>query len=368
MVQSHARRVIAVSGPALLVFLFACGRPTPENEVTRHGDDVLASGSAPQVTDSVPGDAILTGGDMRFSGVTAGDYLGAGGEQMVNGRIHGSIRAAGGEIHVAATVDRNVTIAGGTIMVDRTAIIGRNAYLAGGTIQFDGAVHGALQAAGGTVTLNGVVGHDVEVAAGTLRVVPHAEIAGKLRYRVPEGKVHIDPAARISGTVTALPIPRGRGAWYLLGVLWMFGFLVTGAVVVVLVPPFVTGAAESLRERPGRSALVGLGWIVAMPVAILVAAVTIVGLPLALLSAVVYVSLLYIGRVALAVWLGRRVLGARARTSRSGVLASFGVGGLILLLVRMVPVIGPLTMMLATVLGLGAFLLQAGVVRSRLLR
>jgi hypothetical protein len=262
---------------------------------------------------------------------------------------------------VSAAVDRNTTIAGGKVELDSAAVITRNAYLIGGTIQVDGTVHEGLKASGGKVVLNGVVGRDVEVSAGTLRVGPHAQIAGSLRYRVKAEKVHIDPAARISGTVTALPV-KGRG---IPGVLWMFGFLVAGAAVVALVPRFASEAAEILRERPGRSALVGLGWIILVPVAMIIAAVTIIGIPLALLTAAVYVVLVYLGRVPLAVWLGRRVLGARARTGRQGALVSFFVGGLILFVVGIVPIIGPLAMVIATVLGLGTLLLRVQTLREK---
>jgi phytoene dehydrogenase-like protein len=111
----------------------SCGRSEQlQNEVTRRGEDVLATGSMATVMDSVPGDAILAGGDLSFAGATGGDYLGAGGKQAVTGRIHGSLRAAGGEVHVAAAVDRNTTIAGGTVELDSAAVIARNAYLIGG--------------------------------------------------------------------------------------------------------------------------------------------------------------------------------------------------------------------------------------------
>jgi cytoskeletal protein CcmA (bactofilin family) len=359
----HPRLILAVLGPVLMASTLSCGRQESPDKATRHGEDVLASGGAPQVTDSVPGDAILAGGDVRFSGTTGGDYLGAGGKQTISGRIHGSLRAAGGEIHVTAVVDRNTTIAGGQVELDSGAVITRNAYLIGGRIRVNGTVQESLQAFGGEVVLNGLVGRDVEVAAGELRVGPRAQIAGNLRYRVKAEKVHIDPAARIAGTVTVLPV-KGRGP---LGVLWMFGFsfLVAGAVVVALVPRFATEAASILRERPGLSALVALGWIILVPVAMILAAITIIGIPLALITATVYVVLLYLGRVPLAVWIGERVLGARARTGRQGALVSFLVGGFILLVVGLVPVVGPLAMVIATIVGLGALLLRVHALREK---
>jgi hypothetical protein len=359
--HAHPRRFPALMSAAVMASMLACGSQKPENEVTRRGEDVLASGTTPTVADSVSGDAILAGRDLSFSGATGGDYLGAGGQQAITGRIHGSLRAAGGEIHVAAAVDRNTTIAGGNVELDSAGVIERNAYIIGGTVQVNGTVHGGLLASAGKITLNGVVGRDVEVVGGALTVGPHAQIAGNLRYRVPAGKVHIDPAARISGTVTALPVTGGWGLWHLL---WMLGLLVSGAVVVAFAPRFATDAAQILPRSPGRSALVGLGWLCLVPFAIFIVAITIIGLPLALLTAILYVVVVSLGSIPFSLWLGQLLLGARARTGRQGALVNFLVGGFILLAVGIIPVVGGLVSLIAAVLGVGAILLQARALRE----
>jgi hypothetical protein len=360
--QNHGRRLLALSGAALMVSTLSCGRSErPQNEVTRRSEDVIASGSTPTVMDSVPGDAILAGGDVSFGGITGGDYLGAGGKQAITGTIHGSLRAAGGEIHVAASVDRNATIAAGTIELDSAAVIARNAYVFGGTVQVDGTVQENLVASGGAIVLNGVVGRNVDVTGGALRVGPHARIAGNLRYRVPAGKVHIDPAARITGTVTALPV---TNRWPLWRVLWILGFLVVGAVVVALFPRFMAEAAEILPQRPGRSALVGLGWGILVPIAICVAAITVIGLPLAFLAAAVYVVVVCIASIPFAVWLGQLLLGVRARRGREGALVNFLVGGFLLLVLTIIPVLGGWVALIAGLLGLGTILLEAQALRN----
>jgi cytoskeletal protein CcmA (bactofilin family) len=354
-------RRLVLLGPVLVASMFGCVRSNPENKVTRIGEDVLASGSLPMVTDSVPGDAILAGGNVSFSGATGGDYLGAGGNQAISGRIHGSLRAAGGAIRVAATVDRNATITGGKVDLDSSAVVGRSAYLFAGAIQVDGAVRGTLLAAGGTVTLNGVIGANVEVAADQLRIGPHAQITGSLRYKVPAGKVHIDSGARIAGTVTALPVSRGWGFRHWL---WLVGLLVAGAVVVALFPGFMTEAAEIIPRRPAVSAVVGLCWFFLVPFAMIIAAVTWVGLPLALLAAAVYAVLVSLGGVPFSVWLGKRILGARAGMRRQGAVVSFLLGCLILIVVGIVPLVGGFLTAIAGVLGLGALLLRAWALRQ----
>lgn len=361
--QTHLRLIVAAFGTTVVASTLSCmGGGSERPNLKRLGEDVVVSGGSPRVTDSIPGDAILAGGDLSFSGATGGDYLGVGGRQAVTGRIHGSFRAAGGEIHLAAAVDRNVTIAGGSIILDSAAVIARNAYLFGGKLEINGTVREGILAAGGEVVLNGVVGRDVEISGGALRVGPRAQIAGNLRYRVPANEVHIDSAARISGTVTALPV---GSRWGLRSLLWLLGVLLAGTVIVALFPRFMAGAAEILPERPLLSALFGLGWAILVPIAAIIAAITFVGLPLALVAIAVYAIGLAIATIPFAVWLGRLLLGARSRPGRSGALVSYLIGGLLLMIVGQVPVVGGFVTIIAACLGLGALVLEAQALRAQ---
>jgi hypothetical protein len=361
--QTGGTRSLILTGSLLVASTLSCRRSVePANQLVRRGDDVLATGSMATIMDSVPGDAILASGDASFGGVAGGDYLGAGGKQAISGRVHGSLRAAGGQIHVAATVDRNVSIAAGAIELDSAAVITRNAYLFGGNVEVVGTVRGSLVAYGGAVVLNGVVGGDVDVGGGSLRIGPHAQIAGNLRYRVRSGQAHIDPAAHITGKVTSLPVTNRWGLWHLL---WIFGFFVLGAVVVALLPRFMAEAAEILPQRPGRSALVGVGWILLVPIAVCIAAITIIGLPVALLATAIYLSLMCIGSVPFSVWLGQLALGRRARKGRDGALINFLFGGFLLVALGVIPILGGWVSMVAVVLGLGTILLNAEAVRKR---
>ncbi len=353
--QTRPRFILAVLGSVVVASTLSCVGSGRRN-YTRLGDDLIVSGGAALYPgDTVSGDAIVVGREVEVNTGIGGDYLGAAGNQRIGGRIHGSIRAAGGEVHLLGTVGRNVTIAGGSVTVDSTADITRNAYLVGGNVRVNGAVRGYLLASAGNVVLNGIVGRDVEVRGDELRIGPHAVITGNLRYRVPAGKIHIDSAARISGMVTALPISKG---WSLKRWLWTLGFLVVGAVVVALLPRFTAAAAEIIPERPFRSALVGLGWFILVPLAIVIAAITVIGIPLAIVTALLYGIVAYLSTVPFAIWIGRLLLGARNRAGRQGVLISFLVGGILLLAVQIIPVVGPIVALIAGSIGLGAIMLR----------
>ena len=356
--HTHQRRISLFVATLLTVSLPACHTDQGPTKVARYGDDLVASGSTPQVQDSVAGDAMVTGSEIHFMGASGGDYLGAGRTQTIGGRVHESLRAVGAQVHVSAVVDQNATIAGGAVDLYYPAIIGRNAYVAGRNIQIDGQVHGSLRVAGANVVLNGTVGGDVEVVAGALHLGPHADIGGNLRYRVPANKVFIDRSARVHGTTTVLPMPEQRRGWPWFTFIWMLGFLVIGLVVVGLFPQFMESTVQRVRDRPWHAVLMGLAWFILVPIAAIIVAFTVIGLPLALLMGAVYVALVFVGRVTLALWLGQRVVGANAAIvqERRGLLRNFLVGGCILVIVRLIPIVGPLIVFVATIVGIGAIL------------
>jgi cytoskeletal protein CcmA (bactofilin family) len=355
----HPRLTFPLLGVLLAALAIACGGPG--HDFIRIGDDVIGRGP-PGWMDSVPGDLIFAGRETLLRGTVGGDYLVAAGEQEIGGRVRGSVRAAGGEVHVRGVVDRNATVAGGNVSLDSAGVIEKNAYFAGGSVQITGTVRGGLAAAGGNVTINGVVGGDVQVAGEELHIGPRTQIAGNLRYKVPPKNVKIDPAARISGTVTALPV---ESEWGVERWLWLLGLLLIGVVVVALFPRFTDEAAEILPRRPMLAAIVGLGWVCLAPVVIVLVAFTVIGVPLAILLGVVYVTLLFVGDIPVAVWLGRRLLGIREGARQYGVVVNYVVGGAVLLIVMLIPVIGKVVLIVSGTLGLGMLLLQAWTARRR---
>ena len=348
-----------LSAAALL--LVVCAPPPPANDespshITRVGDDLLGSGDEMYLADSVAGDVMIAGGKLGFSGQAGGSYLGTGGDQTLGGRIAGSVRAIGGNLVMSADVGRNITLAGGNIVIDSSAAITHNAYLAGGNVRVRGSVGQALFVRGGEVTLDGAIGGDVDVGAQKLRVGPNARITGSLRHRVPTGGVTIDPASRITGGVTSLPSRDWRVFGRMLRSIWVLGFLVAGAVVVAIFPRLAAAAETSTRERAGVSASFGVAWLFGIPMLIALAAVTMVGLPLAGLIAAAYVVLLYLGRAAIAVWLGELIVRRWNPAMHVTPVVSFLIGGVLLVLVGLIPVIGPFVGLVAMVMGAGAVL------------
>lgn len=335
------------------------GGPSGNAVQLRWEGDLVGGGPSIEVSGALPGDVMLAAGQVRFSGSADGSYLGAGQDQRIGGRVGGSVRAAGGRVHLGGEVGRNVTLAGGDVSLEENAVVGRNAYLAGGLVEVLGRVEGSLRVAGGDVVLDGPVTGSVHVESGRLRLGPGARIEGDLRYRTDEGEATIDPVARIEGSVQALaPRPEGGGRT-LFRVLRILAFVVTGGVMVALLPGPAREAARTVRYRGAASLGLGLLWLLLVPIVVLVVGVTVVGLPLAVIVAALYAVSLYLGPIAPALWLGDRLLPRHPEGSRAAALTAFAVGGAVLAVLAILPVVGILVRLLVTLAGLGAAALVA---------
>jgi len=102
-----------------------------------------------------------------------------------------------------------------------------------------------------------------------------------------------------------------------------------------------------------------------VPIAICIALITLIGIPIAAVAAAVFAVLVYLARIPLAIWLGRVLLGASARTSGHGALVHFLAGGLVLLLLGLIPFLGGLVTLIATILGFGTIMLLLQASRER---
>lgn len=357
--RNHTGWSAAALALTTLMLTAGCGVPgemLDERVLLRPNGDVLAAGDEVRIQDSVPGDAMAAGGTILFDGVVGGSYVGAAGEQDVRGRIDGSVRAAGGTVRIGAEVGRNVTVAGGTLELEPMSRVGGNAYLAGGSVLLDGAVDGALYVGAGEVVLDGVVGGDVRVEAERLTLGPNARLGGDLRFRTEGGVADIDAAAQVAGATEALA-PRedtGPGAGLIFAVLRILAFLVTGTVLVALFPGALRELESRLGERVGASLGFGALAVLAVPLAVVLVAVTLVGLPVAAIAAVLFGVLLYLAPVVPAVWLGDALLGDHEPSVRSEALKRFLVGGPIVAIAMLVPFAGFLVRLVVVALGVGA--------------
>ncbi|MFC6837362.1 bactofilin family protein [Halomarina ordinaria] len=270
--------------------------------------------------------------------VVDGDLDVFAGSVVVRGTVTGDVNAFGGSVDVDGRVDGDVNAFGGTVDVGPEGVVG-----------------GSLEAAGGDVTIAGQVDGDATVGAETVRLTDTAAIGGDLEY---DGTLERSEGATVDGTVTQSdsvsvePVPVDPRVADLVGTVYTFlASLLFGALLLLVLPGFSRRVATTALDAPLRSGGVGLLVLFAVPLVLVLFAITIVGLPITFLGAFLFVLVAWMGsvygRVAVGAWL-LRFADVRNRW------AALVVGLLVVGVLTLVPILGGLVEFVVTLLGLGA--------------
>ena len=236
----------------------------------------------------------------------------------------------------------------------------------------DGTVRRQLLSIGSDLTINGTVNRNLVVVFGKVKLGPEANVRGdtvlvgcqierapgaKLARRPVEiGTTDWFPKLRWAtdylsqGVLLLRPLPPGVDwAWVALAM-----FALVYLLMQVLFPAPVQASVGALQERPVTSLFSGLlASILFAPVCVLLAA-TGIGLLLLPLVLLAFIGALLMGKTALLRYVGHQ-LGKQVKAGalENGLLALV-VGGVIVTLLYMVPVLGMFAWGTATLLGLGA--------------
>jgi cytoskeletal protein CcmA (bactofilin family) len=323
---------------------------------------LAASGDRVSVDGTVDGDLFVAGEHVAIRGEVAGNVFVWARDLELAGRIGGSLHA-GCE---RARIDGEV--AGGSYSFTESLVVGAPGRIGGDAIGFarrlaiEGEVGGALHAAGDEIEVRGRIGRDLHAPrVGRVRLGDGARIGGDLTLRVARAEdLEIAPGARIEGARDVGPRAEGEGEalWHPRPWLWTFlrvsAALVSGVVLYAFLPGLFRAraptAARFLR-------LLGSGFLalVAVPLVLLLVALTLVGLPLALLGGFAYLTALYLGHLLAAAELGRALL-RRSSLELPG-LASFArtllVGLVAVALAARLPGVGPAVHVVVVLFGLG---------------
>lgn len=185
------------------------------------------------------------------------------------------------------------------------------------------------------------------------------------------GKIVQEPGAIVSGERATFSdrhgmmygSDRGRSSFfaqYFFSALFRTCSAVVAAILGLIIlhssPQFLPNLATQLRQRPGLTALWGIGAIVSFVFATVFLAITLIGIPLIPLLSLTAVVTALVGSLGVALFVGQRVLGKGDKGDRS-LQQQFLVGLAILTVLTLIPFFGGLVVSLINLFGLGAILL-----------
>ncbi len=335
----------------------------PAGEV--HEGWFFAAANQVIISGTVNGDAYVAGGTVQVDGEINGDLIVAGGSVTINGEISDNVRAAGGTVECNGSVGKNLTAAGGALRTGKASRIGGGVIAAGGRIMIGGEVVRDVLLASGEATVSGNVRGNATVTGEVLSLLPGARVGGNLKVITNnKDRVEIAPDA-VGGTVEIVAkqtrdVPRILGFrkgefWFRIA--WVMSLILTTLVWVLLSPTLLASFGKTVLARPGWCVLWGLAGVVALPILIIILAITVIGIPLAFLLLATTLWLIYISQLSLGVAFGLRALGGDGRWR----LFLASVAGVILVHVLMlVPYLGVLLVVAGLILGLGSVFVLLG--------
>jgi len=242
-----------------------------------------------------------------------------------------------------------------------------------GNTRVTGAVGDSAVALLGNTYVDGKVGGDAVAVLGNVELGPNAEIGGNVV--AVGGKVLRDPAAIIHGDIHDVFAGNlgklgGLSTWIqhcllyarplalVPGLGWAWGLaLACLALYVCLALLFRTGLTQCVRTfetQPGHTVLAAFIAMLLTPVLVVLLCITVIGI-----AAVPFVVFgLFcaglFGKAVMLAWTGKRIVGERATGGLSHPAFAVLIGGSLVLILYVVPVLGFVVYKLLGFLGLGA--------------
>ena len=241
-----------------------------------------------------------------------------------------------------------------------------------GNTRVTGPVTDSAVAVLGNTYIDSKVDGDAVAVLGDVELGPHAEIGGDVVAVL--GTVHRDPAAIIHGSVQNVSVGGiaplewlhtwirhcllyGRPLAFVPGLGWAWtlalGFLAFYAGLALCFRSSVEQCVHTLETQPGHTALAALLAMLLTPVLIVLLCITVIGIaavPFVVIS--LFCASLF-GKAVMLAWLGGRITGKRTNPAVHPALAVL-IGGAIVLLLYVIPVVGFLVYKLLGFFGFGA--------------
>lgn len=231
---------------------------------------------------------------------------------------------------------------------------------AGDVVAFDGPVRiaghatGDVVAVSGPVRITGRVDGDVAAVSDRAFLAPTARVGGDLLYG--DERPVVAQGARVDGSIKdknwadTLSSPgwglAGQFAWWLAV---SVSTLLVGVLLLLLAPRMLAAAERSARGHLWPAIGWGVLVAIAVPLVAVLALVTLVGIPFGAALLLALVPVMVVAYVTSAWILGRRMVKERV-SPWLALLAGWGV----LRLLALIPVVGFLFGLVATVIGLGS--------------
>lgn len=319
---------------------------------------LYVAGKTVTIDADVNGDVYCAGQTVTVIGTVHGDVICAAQTLTVKGKVEGDVRLAGQVVSLDANVAKNATVAAQTFVLEQTGNIGGDVTVASSEATLKGKVGRDVVAGTESLTLAGVVGRNVSSDSTNTKLTGEARIAGNVTY-TSFNTLGQTEGAVISGQVTRNDPPADRkqadnSFGHVLGklVYWFVAFLLVALALVLLFPRMFQTVSDRAFPMPWWALLAGLGAMLAMPLVLVLLALTFVGLPLMVVVLVLWIGVALLSGPVFSYYVGRLVLPNRTP------LLTMLAGASIVIIASFIPYLSILVFIATAWLGSGMLVLE----------
>ena len=295
-----------------------------------------------------------------------GGLTATGANVEILGKVEGGLKAFGANVAIPGSVQGRLITCGANVVIPGDIQGEVGAY--GANVVLSGRYHDKVMVGAANVTLSGTFDGDVEVEGARVIVARTALIKGDLIYS--SDALNRQRGSRVMGQVMqkeALVKKEGVEKWGRRGLLALFplgiffwlislaALIIVGVILNYLLFPKKTDAIiDTISKSPWKSLWFGLIFLVVVPVAVIIAFITVVGIPAGIIAGLLYGIAIYISRIYIGVWIGRKVLGYINKSMATAFFWPLVVGVIIIALISLIPVVGWLFRLFVLLISLGA--------------
>jgi hypothetical protein len=281
--------------------------------------------------------------------------------------ISEELTVAGANVTVTGSLKEGLNAFGANVNIAGSVAGELNAF--GANIVLSGEFSKKVKAAAANIVLNGVFDGPVEAAAAKITIMPAAVIKGNLNYAA--AILDRQEGSRVLGEIIRKEAKAGdektkrkvkKVATAIQVVVWflsLIALLIVGLIVNAFFPKQTESVVVQISGSPWKNIAAGFIFLVAAPVAIIVAFITVIGIPAGIIAGFLYGLILYISRIYVGIWIGRKIIAHVKKSQVGHFFWPFAVGILTIALIGLIPLLGWMFKLFCLLISLGAMCLTA---------
>jgi cytoskeletal protein CcmA (bactofilin family) len=318
-----------------------------EETEARLSDDIIFSGSKFYLDYTVSGSLIGISQKTIVNGLVKGDLYLAGSTLIINGNIEGDCLLLGQYVYINGNISGDVRVYSQELLISEKSLISGSLIDYSGEADISGKIIGSMDIAAKEVRFFGYAGNST-IDSEILFLDSSSVINGSMTYSANDisssgtviGKKHFSGNKKEEYTFLS----------FIFDYLYDYvSFFLVGILIIFL--PWVTIEPRVLKIQKSfmRCLLYGIFVFLAIPVSLVLCAVTVVGIPLAIMGLGFYLGLLYTCKIFFCIYIGSFL-----RWNRIYQLA-FGLG--IYTLLIQIPYLGVVISFMAIFVSLGSIVI-----------